>query len=218
MTGQQALEIAKTFHERVGFDGAILTKADSESRCGSAVAFRYLLKKPIAMLGTGEKIDALQQFFPERIAQRIIGLGDLQSLIEKADEVINPKDQVATVEAMMSGKYTLDDFAKQLDMIKSMGSLQNIMSYLPGMGGMKITPDMIEKGEAESKKFRVIIQSMTPGERKTPKIIEQSRKKRIAKGCGLTVDDIDILLKRFEETSQFAKLLKKSNFSHLLKR
>ena len=218
MTGQQALELAKNFHEKIGFDGAILTKADSESRLGSAVAFRYLLKKPIVMLGVGEKIDALQQFYPERIAQRIIGLGDLQSLLEKADEVINPKDQLATVEAMMSGKYTLDDFAKQLDMVKNMGSLQSIMSYLPGMGGMKITPDMIEKGETESKKFRVIIQSMTPGERKSPKIIDQSRKKRIAKGCGLTVDDIDILLKRFEETSQFAKLLKKSNFSHLLKR
>lgn len=218
MTGQQAIEIAKIFNERIGFDGAVLTKTDSETRCGAAVAFRYLIKKPIVMMGTGEKIDALQQFFPERVAQRVIGLGDLQTLLEKADEVLKPKEQEAAVEALLSGKFTLEDFAKQLDMVKKMGSLSSIMSYMPGMGGLKLTPDMIEKGEKETKKFRVIIQSMTQKERKLPKTIDESRKKRISLGSGTTVEDVDSLLKRFEETSQFAKLLKRSNFSNLFKR
>ena len=218
MTGQQAIEIAKIFNNRIGFDGAIITKADSESRFGAAVAFRFLLKKPIVMIGIGEKIEDLQQFFPERIAQRVIGLGDLQTLLEKADQVIKPQDQMDSIEALMNGKFTLDDFAKQLDMVKKMGSLSSIMSYMPGMGNLKISPEMMEKGELETKKFRVIIQSMTKKEKKVPVIIDQSRKKRIALGSGMNIEDIENLLKRFEETSQFAKLLKKSNFSHLLKR
>lgn len=219
MMGQQTIEIAKVFADRIGFDGAIITKTDNEGRCGAAVSFRYLLKKPVVMLGVGEKIDALEQFYPDRIAQRIIGLGDIKSLLEKAEEVINPKEQQSAMNAIMSGKFTLDDFAKQLDMVNKIGSFKNILGYLPGMGNMNISQDMIQKGEQETKKFRVMMQSMTLKEKRNHKLFSDiSRKERVANGSGNTLEDVDNLLKRFEETSQFAKLLKKSNFSQLLKR
>lgn len=210
MVGQESLHVAQAFEEAVPFTGAILTKMDSESRGGVAFAFRYMLKKPIFFVGTGERPADVEQFRPERIASRIIGMGDMMSLVEKANEKIKESDQKRLYRSMTQGKMTLEDFAQQMSMVSSLGSISSLMKYLPGMGGMKISPDMIEKGEREVKKFRAIISSMTLKERLCPQILDSSRKQRIARGAGVAVADIGVLLSRFEESQQFVKILKKT--------
>jgi len=209
MTGQESLNVAQSFDQKVQFHSAILTKMDSEARGGAAFAFRYVLKKPILFVGTGEKVDDLEQFRPERAADRILGMGDVLSLVEKAEEKIKKEDQESVMESLQRGKLTLEDFAKQMDMVGKLGSLNKVMKYLPGMGGMNVSPEMMEKGEAEMKKFRAIISSMTPKERLYPKILDRSRKERIANGAGVVVSDIKALLIRFEQSQQFAKLFKR---------
>lgn len=209
MTGQESLKVAQAFDQAVGFHSAILTKLDSEARSGSAFAFRYALKKPIAFIGSGEKIDDLEQFHPDRMATRILGMGDVLSLIEKAEEKINKSEQEEAARAFMSGKFSLEDFAKQMEMVNRLGSLSKIAQYIPGLGGMKLPQDAIEKGEKEMKKFRAIISSMTPKERTLPRILDASRKQRVARGSGTAVSDINLLLERFEQSQQFVRLLKK---------
>lgn len=208
MTGQESLKVAQLFNEHVGFMGAILTKMDSDTRGGAAFAFRYLLKKPILFVGVGEKIDDLEQLRPERMASRIIGMGDIQSLIEKAEQKIKLSEQQAMEKSLSQGKLTLDDFAQQMDMMGKLGSLGSLMKYLPGAGSLKMTPDMIEKGEQELKRFRAILRSMTSKERIHPKLLDASRKQRIASGAGVSVTDVNALLTRFEQSQQFAKLYK----------
>jgi signal recognition particle subunit SRP54 len=215
MTGQESLKVAQLFIEIVGFMGAILTKMDSDTRGGAAFAFRYLLKKPILFAGVGEKIDDLEQLRPERMANRIIGMGDIQSLIEKAEQKIKLSEQQVMEKAFEQGKFTLDDFAQQMDMMNKLGSLTSLMKYLPGAGSLKMTPEMIEKGEQELKRFRAIMRSMTAKERIHPKLLDGSRKQRVAVGAGVSVTDVNALLNRFEQTQQFAKLYKtmgKGNF------
>jgi len=210
MTGQESLNVAQAFEKQVQFDSSILTKMDSEARGGAAFAFRYVLKKPILFVGTGEKVDDLEQFRPERAADRILGMGDILSLVEKAEEKIKQSDQEAMMESFKRGKLTLEDFARQMDMVGKMGSLGKIMKYLPGgMGGMNVSPEMLEKSEVEMKKFRAIISSMTPKERIYPKILNPSRRERIAKGAGVATADIKALLDRFEQSQQFVKLFKR---------
>lgn len=208
MTGQESLKIAQQFNEKVGFMGAILSKMDSDTRGGAAFAFRYLIKKPILFVGVGEKIDDLEQLRPDRMASRIIGMGDMQSLIEKAEQKIKLSEQQAMEKSLSQGKLTLDDFAQQMDMMGKLGSLSSLMKYLPGAGSLKMTPDMIEKGEQELKRFRAILHSMTSKERIHPKLLDASRKQRIASGAGVTVTDVNALLTRFEQSQQFAKLYK----------
>jgi signal recognition particle subunit SRP54 len=207
MTGQESLKVAKVFNEALNFDGAILTKMDSDARGGAAFAFRYALKKPINFVGTGEKIDDLENFIPERMATRILGMGDIITLIEKANETIDIEDKEDLTKKLLQGMFTLKDFASQLSMIDKLGSLQKITRYLPG--AVTVSPELMERGQVEIKQFRAIISSMTAKEQDFPQILDASRKKRIAAGAGVAVQDINQLLQRFEQSKQFVKMFKK---------
>lgn len=208
MTGQESLAVAQAFDQAVGFENAMLTKMDSETRAGAAFAFRYALKKPIVFAGIGEKIQDIERLHPERLAGRILGMGDMVTLAERAQEQIKESEQENLQKAWSKGQLTLQDFADQMKMMNKLGSLSQVMKYMPGAGG-QITPEMLEKGEQELKKFNAIIQSMTAKERSVAKILDGSRKKRIAEGAGVTVADVNMLLERFEQSQQYAKLLKK---------
>ena len=217
MTGQESLSVAQTFDKKIGFMGAILTKMDSDTRGGVAFAFRYALKKPLLFVTVGEKSVDLEQFRPERMVSRIMGHGDVATLMERAEEKIKKSDQDALERSMSQGKLTLDDFAKQMDMMGKLGSLSSIMKYLPGMGSLALSPEMLEKGETEMKKFKAIIYSMTPKERRVTKLLDGSRKKRIAQGAGVDVADVNSLLTRFEQSQQMMKTLKNMDRSFLRK-
>jgi signal recognition particle subunit SRP54 len=212
MTGQQALDVAKDFSKIIGFDGAILSKMDSDARAGAAFAFRYELKKPVYFMGTGEKFDQFELFRPERVAKRILGMGDVLTLVENAQEKIKQSEQDSLVRSIASGNITLDDFAKQLDMMSKLGSISSILKFLPGAGQIKMSHDDMAKGEQEMKKFKAILSSMTKKERFMPDILDGSRKKRIAQGAGVEVTTVNVLLQRFEQSKQFVKLLKKNRF------
>lgn len=209
MTGQESLNVAKAFDQAIGFDYAMLTKMDSDTRGGAAFSFRYALKKPIVYVGVGEKVEDIEDFKPDRMAGRILDMGDVVTLVERAEKQIKQEEQASLYESMMSGNFSLEDFAKQIEMMGSLGSMSSLMKYIPGMGRMNISSDMIQKGEIELKKFKSIINSMTPKERKMPQIINGSRRLRIAKGAGHTVEDVNLLLSRFEESKQYVKLLSK---------
>jgi signal recognition particle subunit SRP54 len=209
MTGQESLNVARAFDQMVGFDAAILSKMDSETRGGAAFSFRYALKKPIIFLGVGERIADLEQFVPDRIASRMLGMGDVLSLIEKATKNLDKKEEKEQEEAsrrFLSGTFTLDDFLQQLGFMDKIGSFQKLISYMPGM--QKVTPEMIQKGQQELKSIKAIVQSMTKKERQVPTILDASRKRRIARGSGTEVADINQMLQKFEQTKQFAKMLK----------
>lgn len=209
MTGQESLRVAQAFEERVGFHGAIVTKIDSDTRGGAIFAFRYMMKKPILFIGSGEKLADLEYCRPERMASRILGMGDIQSLIEKAQEKIKQSDHDALEKSLSQGKMTLQDFARQLEMVNKMGSLSQIVNYLPGMSSAQISSEMVQKGEIEIKRFRAIIGSMTTKERLCPQILNGSRKQRISRGAGVTVTHINEFLDRFEKSQQFVKMFKK---------
>ncbi|MGC2310627.1 MAG: signal recognition particle receptor subunit alpha [Candidatus Babeliaceae bacterium] len=212
MMGQESLVVARSFKEQIDFYGAFLTKVDSDTRGGVAFAFSYALQKPLLFVGNGEKIDDLDIFNPKRMAGRILGMGDIESLLEKAQEKVKQADQDRIAQSMMQGKMTLQDFADQLDMMNKIGSMGQIMKYLPGMDKLKISSDMLEKGESEIKRFKAIINSMTLKERLSPKILNQSRKERIAKGAGVKVGDVALLLEKFEQSLQFVKIFKKTGY------
>jgi signal recognition particle subunit SRP54 len=209
MTGQESLAVARAFNQVVGFDAGILTKMDSDTRGGAAFSFRYALHKPIHFVGKGEKIDDFDQFFPKRAAGQILGMGDLQSLAEKADEVMAQQKHAVDYAAMTSGKMTLQDFADQMSMMGKIGSMSQLMKYMPGMGGSAMSAQAITQGELEMKRFLAILSSMTPKERLNPRILDASRKKRIAHGAGVAVNQVNLLLQRFEQVQQYAKLFKK---------
>ena len=212
MIGQESLSVAKSFQDRIKFDYAILSKMDSDARAGVAFSFRYALKKPILFMGTGEKIDNLELFRPERIAKRMLGMGDILTLVENAEDKIKQSEQASLENSFRSGHITLEDFAKQLSMASRLGSLSSMIKYLPGMSNLNISSAQIEQSEKEMKKFRAIIGSMTKKEKLYPKILDDSRKKRIANGAGVSVHDISQLLQRFEQSQQFVKLLKKKKY------
>ncbi|MFZ5954062.1 MAG: signal recognition particle protein [Candidatus Dependentiae bacterium] len=209
MTGQESFAVAQAFEQGIGFDIAMLSKMDSDARGGAAFAFRYALKKPIIFAGIGEKLVDIEHFYPDRIASRILGMGDVQSLVEKANEKIKESEQERLTKAFAKGKLTLQDFADQIEMMNKLGSMTHILRYIPGVNKQNVSPEMIEKGELELKKFKAIIHSMTPKERLNHVIIDASRKKRIAIGAGVTQQDINTLLDRFEQSQQYVKLLKK---------
>lgn len=206
MTGQESLNVAKAFEQSVGFEGAILSKMDSDSRGGAVFSFRYALKKPVWFVGVGEKPEDFEQFKPDRIAGRILGMGDVVTLAEKAEKQISQHEQQSLEKSLMSGNLNLEDFAQHMQMMNRLGSLSQIMNYMPGMGGFKITPDMMQKGEQEMRSFKAIISSMTPKERRNPALLNGSRKQRIARGAGVTPEQINTLLARFQQT---VKLFKK---------
>ncbi|RTL05924.1 signal recognition particle protein [Candidatus Dependentiae bacterium] len=209
MTGQQSLAVAQSFDKEVGFYSAIVTKMDSGAAGGAVFAFRYVLKKPIWFIGNGEKIDDFQEFYPNRIAQRMLSMGDLQTLMEKAELKIKAAEQEKINSSLVSGAMTFEDFAQQMDMVSQIGSLSSIVQYIPFAMG-QIDPSQIQKGDVEIKKFRAIINSMSIKERRNGCSIDRSRRIRIAKGAGVTEADVVLLLERFEQLKQYAKLLKKT--------
>ncbi len=209
MTGQESLSVARSFDQTIGFQYGMLTKMDSDTRGGAVFSFRYALKKPIAFIGTGEKYDDIAVFNPERIAGRILDMGDVVTLAEKAEKKFAQDDQKSMFDALSKGRLTLKDFAKQMEMVGRLGSMGSLMKYLPGMGAFNLSSDMIQKGEQELKRFQAILSSMTEKEKDNPSILDNSRKNRIAKGAGLQVSDVNLLLSRFEQSQQYVKLLSK---------
>ena len=207
MTGQNAVDIAQTFDEKLGLSGVILTKFDSDARGGAALSLRSITGKPILFIGTGEKTGDLEPFYPERIASRILGMGDVVSLVEKAQETVNQKEAERLQKRMARNEFTLDDMLMQFQQVKNMGSIQSLVEMLPGaaaqLGGRGIDTAGMKKNEA-------IIQSMTKKERTNHLIIGPSRRKRIAKGSGTSVADVNKLIKQFEKTKLAMKKISRS--------
>ncbi|MBK9118464.1 MAG: signal recognition particle protein [Phycisphaerales bacterium] len=204
MTGQDAVHTAKSFDQRLELDGAILTKFDSDTRGGAALSVKAVTGKPIKFIGVGEKLDALEEFHPERIAGRILGMGDIVSLVEKAQQQFDEKEALAQQEKMAKGQFGLDDFLVQLDKIRNMGSMKSIMKMIPGMGQALEGLDMPEE---ELNRVKGIIHSMTPRERKDPDLIEASRRRRIARGAGVEQQEVSGLCKQFREMRGMMKLM-----------
>lgn len=211
MTGQESLSVAQAFNSVVPFSYAIFTKMDSDTRGGAAFAFSYVIKKPIIFTGVGERPEDLEKFNPERAAGKILGMGDVLTLVEKAEEKIKVEDQEKMAKTLMSGKFNLNDFLNQITMIEKMGSFSKLVKYMPNVGGMSLSDSQIEQSERDTKRFKAIIQSMTLKERFNPDLLNGSSKLRIAKGSGSKVEDVNLLLDRFEQSKQFAKILKKYN-------
>ncbi len=210
MTGQDAVNTAESFSNQLDLSGIILTRIDGDARGGAALSMRYVTKKPIKFLGVGEKINDLEIFHPDRISNRILGMGDVVSLVEKASEEINEAEAKQMQKKFLKGRFTLLDYSKQLDQLTKMGGIQSIMKYLPGLSGLK--EKMEEKMENNDifKKQKAIISSMTPRERIHPELVKASRKIRISKGSGTHVQDINKLLKQFKKMSQMMKKMGKN--------
>jgi len=205
MTGQDAVNVAKSFDERLAITGVILTKLDGDARGGAALSIRAVTGKPIKFVGMGEKLDAIEVFHPDRMAQRILGMGDVLSLIEKAESVID-KDQAAAMQKRLRKEgFTLENFRDQLQSIKKMGSLESILSMIPGAGKAMKSMQGMQMPDKELKKIEAIIGSMTAQERRDHRIINGSRRLRISKGSGTTVQDVNQLLKRFTEAQKMMK-------------
>jgi signal recognition particle subunit SRP54 len=205
-TGQDAVNVAKTFNEELGIDGVIMTKLDGDTRGGAALSVKAVIGKPIKFVGMGEKLDALESFHPDRMVSRILGMGDVLSLIEKAQSSFDAQKAMDLQKKIATQEYTLEDFMEQMDQVKSMGTFDDIIGMLPGMGQFKQLKNL--KGSFDEKEFvymKAIIQSMTLKERKDPKILKDSRKRRIANGSGTKVSDVNRLLKQFEETKKMMK-------------
>ncbi|HNZ88293.1 MAG: signal recognition particle protein [Candidatus Cloacimonadota bacterium] len=205
-TGQDAVTIAKDFYDKLAFDAVILTKLDGDARGGAALSIKAVTGKPVAFVGIGEKISDLEIFYPDRMASRILGMGDVLTLIEKAEEAIDMEAEEKLARKMLKNQFTLNDFLQQLQSIKKMGSLESIIRMIPGLG-RKLPADLKIDDKALIH-IEAIIQSMTEKEREHPEIINGSRRLRIAKGCGLSVTEVNRLLRQFEEMK---KMLKKVN-------
>ena len=204
MTGQDAVNTAKTFNDILNFDGVILTKLDGDTRGGAALSIKSVVDKPIKFIGTGEKMNAIDMFHPERMADRILGMGDVVSLVEKAQDLYDEKQARILNKKIAKSQFGLDDFLDQIKKIKSMGNLKDMVNMIPGaskaMGNTEIDEDSFKHIEA-------LIYSMTPKERSNPKIINMSRKKRISKGSGLDIQELNRLLKQFEQMSKMMKMM-----------
>ena len=206
MTGQEAINVAEGFNEGVGVTGLILTKIDGDARGGAAISMRAVTGVPIKYLGTGEKPDAFEDFHPDRLASRILGMGDMLTLIERAEELYDDAEARKMEEALLKGQFTLDDFLNQLQQVKRLGSLGSIMDMLPGMGRLRSQIDLNDEDlEKNMKRFEAIIRSMTMQERRKPKIINASRKRRIASGSGTSVQEVNQLLKQFRDMQKLMK-------------
>jgi signal recognition particle subunit SRP54 len=205
MTGQDAVNVAQGFDEALGIDGIIMTKLDGDSRGGAALSAKAVTGKPIKFIGVGEKMDALEPFHPERMASRILGMGDMMSLIEKAQETYDDEKAAVLEKKMRKNEFTLEDFLEQFGQIKLMGGLSKMMDMLPGMGGQQMKDVNMEQSEREFRHMEAIIQSMTKEERKDPSLLNASRRKRIAAGSGLTVAKINQLIRKYEDTKKMMK-------------
>jgi signal recognition particle subunit SRP54 len=204
MTGQDAVNTAKVFHERLGFDGAVLTKMDGDARGGAAISLRATVGAPIKFLSTGEKLDALERFHPDRMASRILGMGDIVTLVEKAQEQFDQETAARLEQKIRKSQFTLEDFLDQLQEVKKMGPLHQVLEMLPGMN--KLPADAIVDEKALGR-TEAIIRSMTPDEREHPQIINGTRRKRIAAGSGTTVQEVNRLLKQYEQMHRMIKTM-----------
>lgn len=206
MTGQDAVTVAESFNAQLGLDGIILTKLDGDARGGAALSVKAVTGKPIKFVGLGEKLDALDVFYPDRMASRILGMGDVLSLIEKAQQSIDIEEAKDLEKKLRKEEFTFDDFLSQLQQVKKLGPLDQVLGMLPGMGNLKKLQD-VKVDEKELKRVEAIIHSMTKVERKNPAIINGSRRKRIALGSGTRVQDVNRLLKQFAEAKKMMKKL-----------
>ena len=209
MTGQDAINVIEGFNNKLKLTGAILTKLDGDTRGGAALSIRHLTNVPIKFVGVSEKLDGLDEFYPERMASRILGMGDLMSIVEKAESVIDEKEAMDAAKKMQNGKFDLEDFLSTFKQIKKLGPLENLIKLVPGakkmgLNNVKIDPKDIAHIEA-------IILSMTPYERRHPEVLKATRKQRIAKGSGRSVEEVNRLLKQFEEMKKMMKMMKNGN-------
>ena len=217
MTGQDAVNVAQSFNEKLELTGIVLTRVDGDARGGAALSMKSVTGTPIRLLGTGEKLEALEAFYPDRIASRILGMGDVVSLVEKANELVEQDEAERLMKKMGSGHFDLDDFASQLRQLRKMGGLTGVMGMLPGvkkaqaqMAAANVDDKMVIRQEA-------IIGSMTVAERKKPGLIKASRKRRIAAGSGTTVQDVNRLLKQYQEMTRMMKKMKKMGNKGLMR-
>lgn len=210
MTGQDAVNVITGFNEALPLTGAILTKLDGDTRGGAALSIRHLTNVPIKFIGVSEKMDGLQEFHPERMATRILGMGDIMTMIERAEEVIDEKEAMKAAKKLQKGDFDLEDFLDQLKQIKKLGPLENILKMMPGAKKMGI--NNIKVNPKDMAHVEAIILSMTPYERKNPSVLKASRKKRIAMGSSRSVEEVNRLLKQFEEMKKMMKQMKNGNF------
>ena len=215
MTGQTAVDVAVAFQEAVQFDGAILSKLDGDARGGAALSVRAVTGKPILFVGTGEKVDALEAFHPDRMASRILGMGDVLSLIEKAQQNVDEADAKRIEEKMRGGNLTLDDFLDQLRQVRKMGPIGQVMGMIPGLGQAGKLKD-VQVDERRIDRVEAIISSMTLSERARPDIINGSRRRRIAQGSGTTVQEVNQLLAQFKQMQKLMKRMGKGGLPSML--
>lgn len=208
MTGQDAVNTAKEFNDRLDFDGVVLTKLDGDTRGGAAISIRSVVDKPIKFVGTGEKLEALDNFHPERMADRILGMGDIVSLVEKAQEQFDEEEARKLQQKLAKNQFSFTDFLKQIQQIKKMGNLKDLAAMIPGMG--KALKDVQIEDDA-FKHIEAIIYSMTPAEREDPSLLNGSRRKRIADGSGTNIQEVNRLIKQFTETRKMMKVVSQGN-------
>ncbi len=208
MTGQDAVNTAKAFNDRIDYTGVVLTKLDGDTRGGAALSVKYTVGKPIKFISTGEKMDQLDMFYPERMAQRILGMGDIVSFVERAQDQFDEAEAAKLEKKIKKNKFDFNDFLKQIDQIKRMGDLKSLMNMIPGMGKMTKNLDIDNNAFA---KVESIIQSMTPSERTNPDLLNMSRKKRIAKGCGHNIHEINMFIKQFDQMKKMMHMMSKGN-------
>ncbi|MFT6716384.1 MAG: signal recognition particle subunit SRP54 [Saprospiraceae bacterium] len=215
MTGQDAVNTAKEFNDKLDFTGVVLTKLDGDTRGGAALSIREVVKKPIKFIGTGEKMEALDVFYPKRMADRILGMGDVVSLVEKVQEQFSEEEARKLQKKIAKNQFNFNDFYDQIQQIKKMGNMKDLMGMVPGIGKMMKNVDVDENAFTP---IEAIIKSMTPAEREMPKLLNNSRKKRIATGAGMQVLEVNKLIKQFEETSKMMKLMSnKNNMAQMMK-
>lgn len=208
MTGQEAVRVATDFNNAVNITGLIMTKVDGDARGGASISMREVTGVPIKFLGTGEKLSAIEVFHPDRLANRILGMGDVLTLIERAQEEMDQAEAMRASEKLVKGDFDLDDFLKQMQQVKRMGPIGQLLEMIPGMGKMARDVDL-SSAEKDLKRIEAIIQSMTPEERQRPKILKASRKRRIAAGSGTSVQEVNALLKQFQEMQKMMKQLRR---------
>lgn len=218
LTGQDAVNAAEGFNDALGIDGIIMTKMDGDSRGGAALSAKKVTGKPVKFIGVGEKTDALEPFHPERMASRILGMGDMLSLIEKAQETFDEEKAAKLEKKIKKNEFTLEDFLDQMGQINKMGGLGKMIGMLPGLGANKVSDEDIEKGEQEFKQMEAIIYSMTLEERRNPSLLNASRRKRIAAGSGQPVSKINNLIKKYEDTKKLMKQFSNPGFMKKNKR
>lgn len=208
MTGQDAVNTAEAFNQRIDFDGVVLTKMDGDTRGGAALSIKYTVGKPIKFVSTGEKLDTIDMFYPDRMAQRILGMGDIVSFVEKAQEQFDEQEAKRIEKKIKRNKFDFNDFLSQLNQIKKMGDIKSLMNMIPGMSKMTKNLDIDENAFV---KVESIIQSMTPVEREQPELLNMSRKKRIAQGCGRDIHEINMFLKQFDQMRKMMHQMTKGN-------